>query len=281
MRLILSLIIALLFVTACSEQSGKSATYILKVDNAILTKEELDANTPHGLNPEDSIIAAEHYIHLWISNHLMYTVASKNIVDKKNIDQLVDNYRQSLTIYQYKEQLVSEKVSKDINNQALLDYYEANKDKFKIDRPLIKGLFLKIPVNAPQIDKVRVWYKSLTPANINNIENYCVRNAVEYGYFADNWMDFNELTESWPKNYRNQYDVIKLNQYFEQKSDNFYYFLHVTDYSLPGDDAPFEYAKTNIKEILINQQKINFLNKIEEDLYRKALNNGQIVFYNE
>ncbi|MDR2057670.1 MAG: peptidyl-prolyl cis-trans isomerase [Dysgonamonadaceae bacterium] len=282
MRLILLLGAFLFLSIACSKQSGEtSSVFIVKVNDEILTKEELEATVPEGLSPEDSTIAAEHYIRMWINNNLMYDVASQKVADKKSIEQLVDNYRQSLTIYQYKEQLVSEKLSKEINNQILLDYYESNKNKFKIDKSLIKGLYLKIPLNAPQIDKVRNWYKTITPANITNIENYCVRNAVEYGYFVDNWVDFNELTEEWPVNYKNESDVIKVNKYFEQKGSKYYYFLHVTDYSLPGDNAPFEYAKSTIKEILINQQKIDFLKKIEEDLYRKALDKGQIIFYSE
>jgi hypothetical protein len=281
MRLISSLIIVSLFAVACSKQSGKTITYIVKVNNDVLTKEDLNANIPLGLSLEDSTITSEHFIRMWINNKLMYDLASQKIADKKDIEQLVDNYRQSLTVYQYKEQLVSEKLSKEIDNQALLKYYEANKDKFKIDKTLIKGLFLKIPINAPQIDKVSNWYKSLTPANVTNIENYCVRNAAEYGYFVDDWVDFNEVTEEWPENYKNESDVVRVNKYFEQKGSKFYYFLHVTSYSLPGDNAPFEYAKPTIKEILINQQKIDFLNKIEEDLYRKALDNGQITFYNE
>jgi hypothetical protein len=281
MRLVLSLFTVLLFAVACSKQPGNVAADIVRVNNNVLTREELNANIPSGLTPEDSTISAEYYIRLWVNNKLMYDVASQKIADKKDIELLVNNYRQSLTIYQYKEQLISEKLSREIDNQALLEYYEANTDKFKLDRPLVKGLFLKIPVNAPQIDKIRNWYKSLTSANITSIENYCVRNAAEYGYFVDNWVDFNELTEEWPVNYKNESDIVKLNKFFEQKGTKFYYFLHVTAYSLPGDNAPFEYAKPTIKEILINQQKIDFFNKIEEDLYRKALDNGQITFYNE
>jgi hypothetical protein len=281
MRLILSLIIVSVLMIACSGQSKRTLTDIVKVNNDVLTKEELNTNVPMGLSPEDSTITSEHYIRMWINNKLMYNLASQKIADKKDIEQLVDNYRQSLTVYQYKEQLVNEKLSKEIDDQTMLKYYEANKDKFKMDKPLIKGLFLKIPVNAPQIDKIKSWYRSLTSANITNIENYCVRNAAEYGYFVDDWVDFNELTEEWPENYRNESEVVKFNKFFEQQGSKFYYFLHVTAYSLPGDNAPFEYAKPTIKEILINQQKIDFLNKVEEDLYRKALDNGQITFYNE
>jgi len=280
MRLILSLVIVSLLAVTCTKQSTEDVSPIVKVNDNVLTKADLEASIPKGLTSEDSIIAAEHYIYTWINDHLKYAVASKNIADKKNIEQLIENYRKSLIIYQYEEQLISERLSNKIDNQSMLDYYEANKDKFKIDRPLIKGLSLRVPIDASQIDKIKVWYKSLTPTNIANIENFCVRNAVGYGYFVDNWVDFNELIENWPTKYKDESIIIKSGKYLEQKDDNYYYFLHITEYLLPEDNAPFEYAQSMIKEILINQQKIDFLKAIEDDLYNKALNNGQVIFYN-
>ncbi|MDR1437002.1 MAG: peptidyl-prolyl cis-trans isomerase [Candidatus Symbiothrix sp.] len=281
MRLIIPLVVVSLLAVACNNQPATEVSVIVKVNDKVLSKKDLDDVISKGLSPEDSTIAAEHFIRLWINDNLMYSVAAKNVTDKKSLDHLVENYRQSLTVYQYKEQLVNEKLSTEITNSSLLEYYEKNKDKFKIDRPLIKGLFLKIPVNASQIEKVRIWYKSLTPANITNIENYCVRNVVEYGYFVDNWIDFYELANEWPVNYKNENEILQQQKYFEQKGSHFYYLLNVTDFLLPGDNAPFEYAKPTIREILINQQKTDFLKNIEDDLYRKALNNGDIIFYNE
>ncbi len=35
-----------------------------------------------------------------------------------------------------------------------------NKELFKLENPLIKGLFIKVPLTAPQLNNVRRWYKS-------------------------------------------------------------------------------------------------------------------------
>jgi hypothetical protein len=48
-----------------------------------------------------------------------------------------------------------------------------------------------------------------------------------------------------------------------------------------GDNAPYEFAKPVIREILINQRKLDFLKKTEEDLYQRAIDKGEIQFYNE
>jgi hypothetical protein len=264
---------------SCNREAAKNVNAIVQIGDKLLTREEVEENIPAFTSADDSVMAVEHYIRLWINENLLYNVAEKNISDKENISQLVESYRKSLVIYQYQEQLINEKLSKEISNQALLDYFEENKSKFKLDRTLVKGLFLRIPVDAPQIDKIKVWYKSTASSSIDNIEKYSLQNSASYDYFVDKWLDFNDLLNKWPINYRNELDVKS--KYIEQKDNNYYYFLHITDYLLAGDNAPFEYAKSTIKEILINQKKIEFLRETEEDLYNKALNSGKIKFFNE
>jgi hypothetical protein len=282
MRLIISLVTTCLLASSCLKQPEVvDSSAIVKVNERVLTKVDLEANIPVGVTAEDSIIVAEHYIHAWITDQLKYDIAAKNVVDKNYIEQLVNNYRKSLTIYQYEEQLINEKLSKEIDNRSLLDYYDANKDKFKVDLPIVKGLFLKIPANDPQLDKVRSWCnKSLTVSNISNIENYCAKNAILFGYYVDTWVNLNEIVENWfPR--ETKMEIDSKTKYVEQQDDNYYYFSHITAYLNAGDKAPFEYAGVTIKEILINQRKIEFLKKFEEDLYNKAVNDRQIIFYNE
>jgi hypothetical protein len=145
----------------------------------------------------------------------------------------------------------------------------------------VKGIFLKIPVNAPQIDEIRTWYKSTNQASREKLEKYSVHNAVIYDYFVDQWVDFNELMNNWPVDNRNKDAFVNSNRYIEQRDSSYYYFLNITDFLLQGDISPFEYAKASIQEILVNQRKIEFLRKTEEDLYQRAIKRGEIKFYNE
>jgi hypothetical protein len=77
-------------------------------------------------------------------------VALRNLGDEKEeVDKLVEEYRRSLVRYRYQERLVEEKLKTDIRESDKLNYYEENQKKFILDKGLIKGLFLKIPVDAP------------------------------------------------------------------------------------------------------------------------------------
>jgi len=272
----------LLTIVACNKRfTAKDNDTLVKIGNKILTRNTVEENIPAGLSKEDSILAAEHYIHSWVSNILIYNIALRNLNDKENIDRLVEDYRQSLLIYQYEEQLVNEKLSNDIDEQSLSDYYNQNKDNLKLERPLIKGLFLKVPVTAPQLTEIRTWYKSANSDSRENLEKYCLNNAATFNYFVDKWTDFNDVINNFPKDKVGKDDLQIQKKTVEKQDDNFFYFLNITDFLQQGDNTPYEYAKPAIREILINQRKLDFLKKTEEDVYQRAVDRGEVQFYND
>ena len=285
MRYLFFLIVVSFLAIACSNNGlnsdAKKNTALVKVGNKILYSSVVDENIPLGLSSEDSLIAAEYFIRSWINENLLYNIALRNINDKENIEYLVDNYKKSLLIYQYEEQLVNEQLTKEIDEQSLYDYYNLNKDKLKLDKPLVKGLFLKVPINTPHADEIRVWYKSKAIVSRENLEKYNLNNVEVFNYFVDKWMDFNDLMDNLPSEQLNKEDLTVQKKTIEKKDAGYFYFLNITDCLLPGDNAPYEYAKNTIHEILINQRKIDFLKKMQEELYQRALNNNEIQFYNE
>jgi len=282
MRYFFPLIILSLLTVACNKQlNSKDGNALVKVGNKTLYRSDVEENIPAGLSREDSVIAAEHYIRSWINENLLYNIAQKNFNDKENIDRLVENYRRALLINQYQEQLVSEKLTNEINEQSLQDYYNQNKDKFKLERPLVKGLFLKVPANAPQLNEIRTWYKSTASVSRENLEKYSMNNAVIFNYFTDKWTDFTEVMSDFPREQLTKDDLSAQKKTIEKQDDKYFYFLKIIDCLLPGDNAPYEYVKPTVRELLLNQQKVDFLKKTETDLYQRAVEKGEIKFYND
>jgi len=282
MRLFFTIILLTLLSVACSNNLDlKNSNYLVKVKNKVLYRTVLEENIPAGLSKEDSIIAAESFIRSWINDVLLYDIAQKNFNDKDKVDLLVENYRKSLMIYQYQEQLVNERLTREIDEQSLYDYYNQNKDKLKLERPLIKGLFLKVPVNAPQVEEIRKLYKLSSSVSRDRLESYSLNNAVIFDFFTDKWTDFYDLVENFPKEQMRKEDLTANKKTLEREDSGYYYFLNITDFLLPGDNAPFEYVKTTVYEILINQRRINFLKKTEEELFNRELAKGEIQFFYE
>ena len=127
---------------------------------------------PAGLTKDDSLLFAEHYIRTWVEDLLLYEKAQNNIPDNEEIDRLVENYRKALIMHTYQEELIGQRLTKDIPEQEIAEYYEKNKELFKLDRPLVKGLFIKVPLTAPQLTNVRKWYKSEAQEAVEHLEKY-------------------------------------------------------------------------------------------------------------
>ena len=282
MRLIFPLVILSLLAISCGNDTMRTGgDVVVSVDGKYLTRQEVEEGMTRFISSEDSVIIADRIVRQWVKDNLLYDIASKNILDKEHINQLVENYRKSLVMYQYQEQLVNEKLSKDIGDEEMMMYFEENSDKFKLDQALVKGLFLKVPSDAPQLNNVREWYKSSSPTVLEKLEKYTVGNAVKYDSFLDNWVMFSELMDNLPTHYNDPDAVLRNNKNIELQDSSYCYFLSVREYLLQGDLAPFEYAKPVIKEVLVNQRKMSFLKKVEDDLYTKAVNKGQVKFYTE
>lgn len=56
-------------------------------------------------------------------------------------------------MHTYQQELINQKLTNDISEQEIADYYEKNKELFKLESPLIKGLFIKVPLTAPQVEQ--------------------------------------------------------------------------------------------------------------------------------
>lgn len=282
MKQVISVIFVSFFIfLACKNGSSSADDLIVSIGNNILTKEEIQSAIPSGTNSEDSIIIANSYIQKWIRDILLYNIASNNIKDKNEIEQLVENYRKSLVSYQYQEQLLNEKISSDIAEEEIIKYYEENGNIFILEQNLIKGLFLKIPSNAPNINKIKDWYKSTSVKDLENIEKYSLQYAINYDYFYDRWVNLDEILSKIPNNSSNRMEQLMKEKCLITSDSTYSYFLNVTQILSVGDKAPYEYAKANIKKIILNQKRLDFIHQFEEDLYQSALKKGEVKFYED
>ncbi|WP_446772302.1 peptidylprolyl isomerase [Macellibacteroides fermentans] len=255
---------------------------LVKVNDRILTRNEVESLIPKGTTSADSLLLAESYIKKWVKDELVLKIAQRNLgSDKETIDKLVDAYRRSLLRYRYQEKLIQEKLSDEIQESDVLTYYDTNKEKFVLDKNLIKGLFLKVPADAPNLSEVKTWYKSGNVASLEKIEKYSIQNAAIYEYFFDKWVDFDEIRNNIPNQISNPESFLRTNKILEVTDSSFCYFLNIRQVLLKGQVEPFEYAEPRIREILINQRKLDFIKEFEEELYNDALDGGDVIFYNK
>lgn len=264
-------------------QPAGDADALVKVKDRTLSRSEVKRAIPRGASSADSLLLAESLVKKWVKDVLVYDVAQRNLErdEKAEVDRLVEEYRHSLIRYRYQEQLIRERLSSEFQESDKLRYYEENQKKFVLDKALVKGLFLKIPLDAPGLSEVKGWYRSTAEASLEKIEKYSVQNATIYDYFYDKWVDFDEVMDNIPVYVSDANSFLKANKFVEVADSSYCYLLNIKEYLPVGSVAPYDYASAQIVELLVNLRKVDFLKSFEEELYNDAVRSGEVEFYTE
>ena len=276
-----NILVAVLLLAGCTPSvDHKGKTPLVEVAGNFLYKEDLQAIMPIGLSQKDSTAFADEYIRNWAEDELLYQKAEGNIPDNVKIDERVAAFRKALVMHMYEEELVNQELGITVSDEEVEAYYRQNSGMFRAGQPYIQGLFMKVPLTASQLSKVRGWYKRNTQDAIDNLSKYGIGNAVSYEYFYDRWIPLSDIAVKLPlKALDTDRDYLNRNRNVEVRDTAFCYFLHVENFLPEGEQLPLEYARSEIKEILINLKRVDFINRMKQDLYKEASEDNDIVYY--
>lgn len=283
MRMTLCGLLLLLLCPACTPSyDHKGKTPLVEVGGRFLYCEDVQAVLPVGLSAGDSASFVEDYVRNWVEDILLYDKAEDNIPDNDEVERLVDNYRKSLILHIYQQELIRQKLLKEVTEAEVEEYYQNNLHLFKVDRPLAKGLFIKVPLKAPQLAEVRRWYRSDSRDAVEQLEKYSLRNAVKYEYFYDKWVPVADIVGLLPRAESAGVEAAMQQKRPVELADTaFHYFLNVTDYRAVGEEEPYEMAHAHARDLLLNVRRSEFMRQVREDLYRRAVKNNEIIYYKE
>jgi hypothetical protein len=267
---------------SCREKplGGDADEVVARVGDHVLLRKELVVLIPKNLSRIDSLIAAGSIMKRWAKDILVYETALKNVgTDELEILRMVEDYRRSLICHRYQERLVQEKLNMKVSEGEKVAFYEEKCKEFPLSGAIIRGLLLKVPLNAPGLYEIKNIYKKESEQALESIEKYSMQNAILYEYFYDHWKSFEDVMRNIPTQVKNADAFLATNHSLEVNDDSYCYLLHVSEYLPSGDIAPYDYVSDQITIMLIHQRKTDFLNDFENDLYEMAVSRGKVYIY--
>lgn len=264
-----------LSVWGCCSKQKPSSDALARVGTVVFTQQQLDEVMPVGLSDSAQVVFANRYIDEWIAEQLFYEMARKNLPDVERLETLVETYRRDLFIYEYRKRLCDERITSTIPDDTLRSFYDQHSAEFKLHKPIVKGLLLKVPENAPQLASLRKWVKEAGTNGVENIEKYAIKNAIGYDYFFDRWVWFDDVKDNIPCDFVDDSNFLRSNKTFECKNDDTIYLLYIDSYLNTGEIMPYEFAQARITEILLNEQRVEFNKELERELYNEAIADGK------
>lgn len=267
-----------LYFIGCSPQTtGDNSPIIAKANKHSLTLEQLKKNVPEGLTKEDSTLFAKKFISSWARNKIIYDKAVLNLSDEQiDIDERVNEYRQSLYIHKYEQRLINHNLDKTIDTLSIQQFYNAHKGEFLLKNDIVKSNYIKVDKNVGNDTKVKKWLQSRKEEDLDHLKDFGFQFATKFS-FSEEWLDADFVFEQMPRDFTNRQGIMKYKILTTASDSLFNYYLLITDYRTKSDTAPLPYVQNTIEEILLQQKKRNLLTQTRNKLYEDALNKNEVV----
>ena len=280
-RFFLSVLFMITLALSCTKLETRSREKSLaQVFEKNLYPSDIRDIFPNNVSPEDSIMIQQNYVDKWVKKQLILQKAELNLTEEqKDVRLQIEEYRSSLLIYKYEQNLILQKLDTLISDEEIETYYTENPSNFNLDRHIVKALFIKLPMDAPDLWRVRQMYRSEREEDFKELESYCYQYGVKYDYFNDDWTPFTTITRALPNEIRNPESYLRWNRYIEQQDSSFRYMVNLKEFSLAGTVAPLPYVEQKIMSIILNKRKVQFVRDLENNIYKDALNKGSFTIY--
>ena len=252
------------------------AGIVAEVNGQYLYESDLPTNIS-SISGTESTDIMKQYIKQWVMDKLVYEEATGRV--NKDIERLVEDYRQSLYVHEYERRLVKKQMPKLVSDSLVTDFYTTHSDHFLSQEGLVKGGLLILPNSAPNIEQLKKWIQKPNEDNVENIEKYAYKYALGYELFTEEWRTSNQLLLRIPIEKNSLYQQLKNKQLIEMKDSLSTYLLWVENKCLPGDMLPIEYVRPRIEQIILKERQIAFLKSIREELYNDAIRFKKVKFY--
>lgn len=253
---------------------------IARVNDTYLYEEDIEKLLTENTSAEDSTLIVNNYINRWATQQLLIDQAKINLTADKlgQFDKLVQEYKNDLLTEAYKNAIVSKELDSTITEQEYNDYYEANKENFKLRDLLVKMRYVQLPVNYDGLAAVR------EKLNRYNQKDRASLNSQNYQFVSSNfndsiWIKKEALLRTLPVLVGNNEQVLKKSNFSQLQDSLGVYLVKIENVLNPNDTAPLSYVKPTLKQIILNKRKLELIKKLETDITKDAIETNNFEIY--
>lgn len=271
----------LLQVKKQDEQKTLEKKPVARVHDAYLYETDLEGIVPEGTSETDSAGRVSIYINNWVRKQLLIDEAKSRIdFDEADIQRKILDYRYSLIAYQYQAYYINQHLDKNVSEEEIDKYYEANLDNFPLKQNIIRGKYIKMTATAPKIGEVKKLILSSQVKNKEKLQDICFSFAANYTLEDSVWINYDDLVKGSPfAEIPNTVQFLRNRKYAEASDDTYKYFLRITEYKKTDDIAPLDVVRDQIKDIIINKRKIELAKNLEKEVYNEAIKQNSFEIY--
>ena len=283
MRNIFFLLFSIVWLTSCDYlKTTDTKVPVARVNSSYLYQEDIEGLISENTSKEDSTLIVSSYINRWATQQLLMDQARINISEMKQqaFNKLVEDYRKDLYTEAYKSTIVLQMLDSTVSQHELQEFYEANKENFKLNDELFKLRYIQVNEGFGNLASTKKRLETFDEDDIEKLET----ESIQYKAFNFNdstWVKRAALTEVLPILQNADESLLKKSNFIELQDSLGVYLVKIVDKLNPKDIAPLSHVEPTIRQVILNKRKLELIKKLESDITRDALKNNNFEIYED
>ncbi len=235
-----------------------------------LTLGMVAASLPAFADAADSLRQLNLIAENWLKERAFLDLANSEIGDNAEIDALVEDYRSSLILDAYEEKLLSTSLDSNVSEEELLQYYDQKKGEYKLDDPILRLLYVKIPKAGFDSKVFGILWEKAESSKAQEMLKYCQNNADQFLLQPAKWYKWKEVSDILPSRF------VSLSTMFtgmqrEFADFKYFYFIKVKEIVRPNERPPISFFSLQAKKSILHERSKKILEKARQVQYEKQL----------
>ncbi|MDO5981798.1 peptidyl-prolyl cis-trans isomerase [Flavivirga spongiicola] len=254
---------------------------VARVNETYLYYDDIKYLVSEGTSKEDSTLVIQSFINRWATQQLFVDGAMLNLSEEKQeaFNKLVVQYKNDLYTKAYIEALVKRSIDTTVNKEEAQDYYDGNKEVFKLNEELLKFRYIHVDENIIDFKNIKEKFKRYNDEDKKELDSISIQ-FKSYSLNDSIWIKLTQIVDKIPVvTPENKNQLLKKSNFVQLKDSLGVYLMQINDVLLRNDNAPLEYVKPTIDQIVINNRKLELIRELEKDITKDAIKNKQFEIY--
>ena len=280
-RFLLFCLVLLSLITACRQWRPENQEVIARVGNAYLYRDDLMVELSSFETESDSILKSRAYIDSWARDQILIQQAQLYLpsTEIEKLEEIIAAYKTELFANTYRKSLANKSIDTLVASEEIDSFLENNKQVFKLKAPLYQVRYIHLPPENVDQNEIQRSFQRF------NFADRIFLDSLSFQYhsyiLSDTlWINRSNLTSRIQfLNQQNYTKYIKKSQFFKIEDTLGVYLFFVKDYLEIGELAPREVVEPTIKNMILNQRKLNFTKQFEKEILQDAMQSKTFEVY--
>ncbi len=272
-----------LTLTGCKRLPGyfDSDEILARVGKTELRLRDVSTVVPAGVSGEDSVALVEMYVNRWVRKQVKLNEAETLFSSsQKDIDKMVEEYRQALLIRKLEQFYVNHGVDTLFTDSEIEGYYNRHKNDFRLDRTIVKGRIVRFAASYRQAARLKELMAARSESGKKDFNDICEKNDFTLTDFSSQWVDYPEFLSYLPTLQSQSNESALGTPAVQEMRDNASrYYFQIYEVCREGQPIPLERLVPTIRRILYNRRQSEVVRTHEEELYNKSVESGEVKIF--